>query len=368
MSAALDALQGETPRMVTIREDLARLLGHPSMAGRLPPILILGETGTGKGLLARAVHEAGPRRTAPFVAVNCSAIPDTMFEAELFGYERGAFTDARQAKAGLFQTAHGGTIFLDEIGLLPVSLQGKLLAALEDRAVRRLGSTRTEPVDVAVVAATSVDLKRAIGEGQFREDLYHRIAVVSFELPPLRARGPDILLLADHFLARACADYGLARAALDPGRTQPAAGLPLAGQRARAGQRDGACGTDVGRRRNHGGDAEPGRPGPRATPARRTRLPCQVRWTMPCAPASKRPCEPLAATFDRLRRPRHLAQYLARAHGQVRPPTTPRRRRRRRRSPCTTPKARSLPTGNVAISPSCAPGFFHRRPSMSLAC
>ena len=216
MSAALDALLGDSPQMVAIRAELARLLGRSSTAGRLPPILILGETGTGKGMLARAIHGAGPRRTAPFVAVNCAAIPDAMFEAELFGYERGAFTDARQAKAGLFQTAHGGTLFLDEIGLLPMSLQGKLLAALEDRAVRRLGSTRTEPVDVAVVAATSVDLKRAIGEGQFREDLYHRIAVVSFEQPPLRARGRDILRLADHFLARACAEYGLATRVLTP--------------------------------------------------------------------------------------------------------------------------------------------------------
>jgi hypothetical protein len=202
--------------MVAIRSDLARLLGRHSIAGRAPSILIFGETGTGKGLLARAIHEAGPRRAAPFVAVNCAAIPDTMVEAELFGYARGAFTDARQAKAGLFQTAHGGTLFLDEIGLLPVALQGKLLAALEDRAVRRLGSTRAESVDLAVVAATSVDLKRAIGEGQFREDLYHRLAVISLELPPLRARGGDILLLADYFLARASADYGLAPLALAP--------------------------------------------------------------------------------------------------------------------------------------------------------
>jgi DNA-binding NtrC family response regulator/tetratricopeptide (TPR) repeat protein len=178
--------------------------------------LILGETGTGKGLLAGAIHQAGPRRDGPFVAVNCAAIPETLLEAELFGYERGAFTDARQAKPGLFQTAHGGTLFLDEIGLLPTALQSKLLTVLEDRAVRRLGSTRPEPVDVALVAATSVDLKQAIGEGRFREDLYHRLAVISLELPPLRARGGDILDLADYFLARACADYGLPARALTP--------------------------------------------------------------------------------------------------------------------------------------------------------
>jgi DNA-binding NtrC family response regulator/tetratricopeptide (TPR) repeat protein len=210
MARPIDALLGESPQMAALRADLERLLKRQSgTSGRLPPILVLGETGTGKGLLARTIHEAGPRRAAPFVAVNCAAIPDTMAEAELFGYERGAFTDARQAKAGLFQAANGGTLFLDEIGLLPWALQGKLLTVIEDRAVRRLGSTRVEPVDLALVAATSLDLKRAIGEGQFREDLYHRLAVVTFELPPLRARAHDILQLADSFLARACADYGL---------------------------------------------------------------------------------------------------------------------------------------------------------------
>src|SRR2546427_1942802 len=131
-------------------------------------------------------------------------------------YERGAFTDARQAKPGLFQAAHGGTIFLDEIGLLPVAMQGKLLGVLEDRAVRRLGSTRAEPVDVALIAATGVDLKRAVSDGNFRADLYHRLAVISLELPPLRARGADILTLGKYFLARACADYHLSPRALAP--------------------------------------------------------------------------------------------------------------------------------------------------------
>jgi transcriptional regulator with AAA-type ATPase domain/tetratricopeptide (TPR) repeat protein len=216
MGAQLEALQGESPRIVAIRAQVAQLLARQTGARRLPPVLILGETGTGKGLLAGAIHQAGPRRDSPFVAVNCAAIPETLLEAELFGYERGAFTDARQAKPGLFQTAHGGTLFLDEIGLLPPALQGKLLTALEDRAVRRLGSTRAEPVDVALVAATSADLKQAIGEGRFREDLYHRLAVISLELPPLRARGGDILHLADYFLARAGADYSLPARVLAP--------------------------------------------------------------------------------------------------------------------------------------------------------
>ena len=155
MATPLDELRGASRPMVGLRTEVVRLLAHQQGARRLPPVLILGETGTGKGLLARCIHQAGPRREGPFVAVNCAAIPETLLEAELFGYERGAFTDARQAKPGLFQTAHSGTLFLDEIGLLPGAVQGKLLTVLEDRAVRRLGGTRTESVDVAVVAATS---------------------------------------------------------------------------------------------------------------------------------------------------------------------------------------------------------------------
>ena len=236
MGAQLEALHGESPRIVAIRAQVGQLLARQTGARRLPPILILGETGTGKGLLAAAIHRAGPRRAGPFVAVNCAAIPETLLEAELFGYERGAFTDARQAKPGLFQTAHGGTLFLDEIGLLPRVLQGKLLTVVEDRAVRRLGSTRAEPVDVAMVAATERGSEAAIGEGRFREDLYHRLAVISLELPPLRARGRDVLVLAEYFLARACADYGL-RPRPVARRARPAPRLPLARQRARAGQR-----------------------------------------------------------------------------------------------------------------------------------
>ena len=205
----LNELLGESPAIVTLRQKVQRLLERQTEARRLPPILIRGETGTGKGLVARAIHRGGPRAAGPLVDVNCAAIPETLIEAELFGFERGAFTDARQAKGGLFQAAHRGTIFLDEIGLLPERLQGKLLTVLEERMVRRLGSTRSEPIDVWVVAATSEDLERATRERRFREDLYHRLAVVTLELPPLRERRDDILGLAEHFLARACAEYGL---------------------------------------------------------------------------------------------------------------------------------------------------------------
>src|SRR5213594_375743 len=208
--ASLDELIGDSPGLVAVRTQVEQLLRRHSETRRLPPILILGETGTGKGLLARAVHEAGPRKAGPFVAVNCAAIPETLLEAELFGFERGAFTDAHHAKAGLFQTAHRGTLFLDEIGLLPENLQAKLLTVLEDRAVRRLGSTRTEAVDVWVITATSEDLKAGARRRGFREELYHRLAVVTLRLPPLRERGKDILTLAEHFLAHTCTEYGLA--------------------------------------------------------------------------------------------------------------------------------------------------------------
>src|SRR5215471_4614321 len=147
--ASVGLVLGDSAAIVAVREQISRLLrsaGGP--ARRLPPILILGETGTGKGLLASAIHRSSARAAGPFVDVNCSAIPDTLLEAELFGFERGAFTDARQAKAGLFQAANGGTLFLDEVGLLPLAMQAKLLKVLEERSVRRLGSTRSEPVDV----------------------------------------------------------------------------------------------------------------------------------------------------------------------------------------------------------------------------
>src|SRR5215510_292234 len=205
----LSELLGECPEIQAVRETVRRLLAHGTEGRRLPALLILGETGTGKGLLVRALHRAGPRAAGPLVEVNCAAIPETLLEAELFGFERGAFTDARQPKPGLFQTAHGGMLFLDEVGLLPERVQAKFLKVLEDQAVRRLGATQSEPADVALVAATSEDLRDAVRTRRFREDLYHRLAVVTVRLPSLAERASDILLLAEHFLGRACADYGL---------------------------------------------------------------------------------------------------------------------------------------------------------------
>jgi len=223
---ALARLIGDDPGLVAVLTQVERLLRRYSESGRLPPVLILGETGTGKGLLARGIHDGSPRASGPFVVVDCKAIPETLLESELFGFERGAFTDAREAKAGLFQTAHRGTLFLDEIGLLPETLQTKLLTVVEDRMVRRLGSTRAEPVDVSIISATSEDLKPGSTRRGFREDLFHRLAVLTLRLPPLRERGRDVLTLAAHYLARR--------------REKPAARASLAGERAGAGERDGA--------------------------------------------------------------------------------------------------------------------------------
>src|SRR3990170_2846936 len=220
MPAQMDPLAeliGQSPAIVALRERVGRLLQVQTDARRLPPILLQGETGTGKGLVARAIHRAGPRRDGPFVDVNCAAIPETLLEAEMFGFERGAFTDARHAKAGLFQAAHRGTIFLDEVGLLPEALQAKLLKVIEEQSVRRLGSTRNEAVDVWTLTATSEDLAVAARARRFREDLYHRLAVLTVWLPSLRERGEDILILAQHFLTRACADYQLPPKELDAG-------------------------------------------------------------------------------------------------------------------------------------------------------
>ncbi|HEU4370934.1 MAG TPA: sigma 54-interacting transcriptional regulator, partial [Methylomirabilota bacterium] len=208
-------LLGESSGIMAVRTQLDRLLRHHTDGRRLPPILIQGETGTGKGLIARAIHRAGARREGPFVDVNCAAIPETLLEAEMFGFERGAFTDARRAKPGLLQEAHRGVIFLDEIGLLPDSLQAKLLKAIEEQVIRRLGGTRSQPIDVWILSATSEDLLARTRTRQFREDLYHRLALLTIQLPPLRDRGEDIERLAEHFLGRACADYGLSPRQLD---------------------------------------------------------------------------------------------------------------------------------------------------------
>jgi len=165
-------------------------------------ILIQGESGTGKDLIAKAIHYGSSRQEKPFVAVNCSAIPETLMEAELFGHERGAFTDAKAMKKGLFEVADGGTLFLDEIGELSPLLQAKLLRVLEDQVIRRVGGVRDMQVDVRVIAASNRDLERAVRDGSFRQDLYYRLAIISIFLPPLRERREDILPMVEFFLER----------------------------------------------------------------------------------------------------------------------------------------------------------------------
>jgi len=171
-------------------------------------VLIRGESGTGKELAARAIHELGPRAGGPFVAVNCAGIPDTLIESELFGHERGAFTDARERRIGRFEAASGGTLFLDEIGELAAPVQAKLLRALQERRIDRVGGSAPIDVDVRVVAATHRDLESDVEAGRFRADLFYRINVVQLALPPLRDRREDVRLLAHHFLARARAEAG----------------------------------------------------------------------------------------------------------------------------------------------------------------
>jgi len=195
---------GESPALQAALARAARVVPH-----RDATILITGETGTGKELLARALHYGGPRAAAPFVELNCAALPAPLLESELFGHERGAFTDAKTAKPGLFEVADGGSMFLDEVDHLAPELQGKLLRALDQKSARRLGATATRTFDVRIVAATNTDLPAAVQAGRFREDLFYRLNVVALELPPLRERGDDVILLAEFFLRKFSAQYQL---------------------------------------------------------------------------------------------------------------------------------------------------------------
>jgi two-component system response regulator AtoC len=196
-----DQLVGQSPVIHALRMQIRHLAAFDQVGkAEVPTVLLQGETGTGKGLVARVIHDSGPRARGPFIEVNCAAIPETLLEAELFGFEAGAFSDAKRPKPGLFEAASGGALFLDEIDALPLVLQSKLLTALEGKRVRRLGAVAERAVDVKLIAATQVELSGQVSAGRFRADLYHRLAVIVLEVPPLRTRGQDILVLAEHFL------------------------------------------------------------------------------------------------------------------------------------------------------------------------
>ena len=209
---AFDAIVGGSPALREAMELARRVAGSVGTN-----VLLVGETGTGKEIFARAVHYAGPRPDAPFVAVNCAAIPATLLESELFGYERGAFTDAKQKKRGLLELAAEGTLFLDEVSGLPLDLQPKLLRAIEERRVRRVGGFDEIEIRCRVVAATNEPLEDLVADGSFREDLFYRLNVFRINLPPLRVRSGDLVPLAEHFLQQLAEAQGLSPARLTPG-------------------------------------------------------------------------------------------------------------------------------------------------------
>ena len=198
----VDEIVGESEKMQELLRNMARILHRGVIQ-----VLITGETGSGKSLIARALHTHGNRKDKPFIAVNCGAIPETLIESELFGHEKGAFTDAAQQKKGLFEVANEGVLFLDEIGDLPVQTQGKLLQVLEEREIRRIGATRNIKVDVCVIAATNKDLIQAVRDGAFRDDLYFRLNVIPLHVPPLREHPEDIPLLVNFLIQKFSNEY-----------------------------------------------------------------------------------------------------------------------------------------------------------------
>lgn len=195
-----EGMLGSSPKMQTVFNTVRRVAGSDA------PVLVLGESGSGKEVAARAIHKRSTRKNGPFVAINCGAIPETLLESELFGHERGAFTGAHVQRKGRIETAEDGTLFLDEIGELPLPLQVKLLRFLQEQTIERIGGRAPITVNTRVIAATNVDLKRAMQEGKFREDLYYRVAVVVLQLPPLRERNDDIPLLGKAFLRQFAAE------------------------------------------------------------------------------------------------------------------------------------------------------------------
>ena len=229
---SFDAIIGRAPAMIAAKALLARVAASPAST-----VLLTGETGTGKDLAAKAIHYNSDRAAKPFVNITCSALPEQLLESELFGHERGAFTDARQQKRGLFETADGGTVFLDEIGEMTPGLQSKLLRFLEEKAFKRVGGLSDIRVDVRVIAATNRNLEDEVKAGRFREDLFYRLQVMPVQLPPLRERRGDIVLLAEYYIDRYNREFRKRVRGLTPGGGGAARTVPMARQRSRAPQR-----------------------------------------------------------------------------------------------------------------------------------
>lgn len=207
----LEQIMGDSPVIKKLKSTILKIV-----ESKATTVLIQGESGTGKELVARAIHYASNRRLKPFIDINCTSIPDELLESELFGHEKGAFTDAKKEKKGLFELSNGGTLFLDEIGDMKTAMQAKLLRVLQEKNFTRVGGTKKIYVDVRIVAATNKDLEKAITNGQFREDLYYRLNVVRVECPPLRDRGKDILLLAKFFINQFNLDFNKSVTKIDP--------------------------------------------------------------------------------------------------------------------------------------------------------
>ena len=210
MALQLDGIIGKSPALAEVWRVLSKVAPTDST------VLVTGESGTGKELLVRALHKNSRRRNRPFVPINCGAIPKELLESELFGHEKGAFTHAIRSRPGRFELADGGTIFLDEIGEMDLSLQVKILRVLQEKEIERVGGTQIKKVDVRVVATTNKDLETEVGAGRFREDLFYRLNVIPLHLPPLRERGEDVLLLGEHFLKRFCAEKDRTPLAVSP--------------------------------------------------------------------------------------------------------------------------------------------------------
>lgn len=226
----LDRIIGECPAIRRAKDVVLRVASLGESIREAPPtVLITGETGTGKDLFARAIHHEGPRSANAFVHINCAALPEALMESELFGHVKGAFTDAKQSKKGMFELADEGTLFLDEVSLLPLSLQAKLLTALETRSVRPVGALEERPINIHLISASNEKLEEQMERGKFREDLYHRLRVIRLELPPLRERGADLDILVEKFLIELCARFHMSVKRLGPNARRALARYPWRG-------------------------------------------------------------------------------------------------------------------------------------------